>query len=390
MASLAPNKEKSLQEKLSILDKVAESVNKKAGKKLVGRIGVDEELMNRLKINFIPTPSKNVNDATGGGFPRRRTTIIAGLQDSGKTSLVLETIALNMKKDPKFVAGWLESESSLEKDYICNTFGIDPNRFFYMEHDREGAGEKALDMTEAVLSTGAVDIMCINSLKCLVPSEEFRKSLSEAVVGVQARMNARMTRKFTSLVAENNTAFVIITHLTTDIGSMSRDPLVVSGGSAILYASSLTLDLRKRSIGESDPITKEEGVKIGVTVKKNHCVPDRNPYLKTEYYAIFGEGIEQYLTTLEAAVSQGILTQSGAFIKEPDEKGEPKVIDGVKYQWQGKEKFRQFMIENPEYFENLKAKVAGEVKELTPEEIEQLKLEEEKMAKAAIAGSKKK
>ena len=184
MADLNIKPKASLKEKLAILDKVADTINKKAGKKLLGRIGKDPELMGRLSIQFIPTPSQSVNEAMGGGFPRRRTTVIAGLPDSGKTSLVLETVALNMKNDPEFVCAWLESENSLQKEYICDTFGIDPDRFFYIEHERDGAGEKALDLTEAVLGTGAIDLMCINSLKCLVPSEEFRKSHSEFVVGV--------------------------------------------------------------------------------------------------------------------------------------------------------------------------------------------------------------
>lgn len=105
MASLDIKPEKVLAEKFKILDRVAEGFNKKAGKKIAGRIGKDSELLERLTIQFIPTPSQNVNDALGGGFPRRRTTIIAGLPDSGKTSLALETIAMSMKEDPTFVAG---------------------------------------------------------------------------------------------------------------------------------------------------------------------------------------------------------------------------------------------------------------------------------------------
>lgn len=184
MPSLNTKPKMALKEKLALLDKVAENVNKKHGKKIVGRIGRDPEIMERLEIKFIPTPSLNVNEATGGGFPRRRMTIVAGLPDSGKTSLCLETIALNQKKDPNFVAGWLESENSLQKEYVCETFGIDPDRFFFIEHDRDGAGERALDLVEAVLATGAIDMFVINSLKALVPSEEFKKSIGDAVVGV--------------------------------------------------------------------------------------------------------------------------------------------------------------------------------------------------------------
>jgi recombination protein RecA len=214
---------KSLAEKLALLDKVADGFNKEAKKTVAGRLGINEEIKKKMIVQFVMTPSRDVNEAMGGGFPRAKTTIIAGLPDSGKTSLVLETIGMQMKEDPSFIAGWLESENSLVKDLVCDTFGIDPNRFFFMEHEREGAGEAALDKVEAILATGAVDVMIINSLKCLVPSEEFKKGMASMQVGAQARMNAKMMRKYTSLLAESNAAFVIITHLTTQIGSMSKD-----------------------------------------------------------------------------------------------------------------------------------------------------------------------
>lgn len=389
--------EKSLAEKLKALDKISEGINKQAGKVIAGRMS-NQDIMDMLKIKFIETPSQNVNEVMGGGFPKKRTTIIAGLPDSGKTSLVLETIALNMKKDPNFVAGWLESESSLEKDYICETFGIDPERFWFAIHEREGAGEQALDRIEAALATGAIDLLCINSLKCLVPSEEFNKSFGQVQVGAQARMNAKMTRKFTSIVEESNTAFVLITHLTTQIGSMSRDPLIVSGGNAILYAAAIILDLRKRSIQDADPIKKEDGIKIGATVKKNHAVPNRNPYLKTEYYAIFGVGIEQYLETLENAINQSILFKAGAYIKDIDSiTGDPKILeDGTKLNWCGKDAFRQFCKDNQEYFAELQARVRGEVVQLTVEEINDIEQENAEIEKSipedviADATSKKK
>ena len=203
-------------------------------------------------------------------------------------------------------------------------------------------------------------------------------------------MNARMTRKLTALIAEHDTAFVVITHLSTDIGSMSRDPLIISGGHAIIYAASIVLDLRKRSIQESDPISRDQGIKVGVTVKKNHCVPDRNPYVKTEYYAVFGEGIEQYLPMIENAIKQGILVQRGSFIRVPDEDGEAKVVDGFKMQWQGKEKLRNYCIENLDFFEDLKAHVRGEVVQLSDEEAEALRQDIDKATQKAGKSSRKK
>lgn len=386
MASLAPKKAKTLAEKLAILDKVSGAINDTAGKKIMGRIGADPEIMECLKINYIATPSKNVNEAAGGGFPRKRCTILAGLPDSGKTSLALQTIGENMQNDPDFVAGWLESEGSLEESYLVNTFGIDPSRFVYLELDRDGAGEVALDRAEAIMGTGAVDMFVINSLKALVPAEELSKSVSKAVVGTQSRMNARMTRKFGVLIAENNCAFVIITHLTVDIGSSSKDPLIVSGGHAIAFMSALTFDMRRLSIQEADPIKKEEGVKICVRVRKNHCVPDRNPYLKTEYYAVFGEGIEKILTSLDTAVEQGILRKGGAWIYWDNADGT------LKYKWNGKTEYRQFMRDNPEVLKELLGLVNAEVEQMTAEEVDAIKADEEaikQMASEDVKATKK-
>lgn len=196
-------------------------------------------------------------------------------------------------------------------------------------------------------------------------------------------MNARMMRKLTALVAEHETAFCIVQHLSVDIGSRSMDPLVLSGGHAIRFAAAIILDLRKRAVLDTDPIKKEDGIKVGVTVKKNHCIHDRNPYVKLDYFAIFGQGIEQYLTLIDKAIKQDILMQSGAFIRDPDENGDAKIIDGFKYQWQGKEKFRMFLMENGAYFEELKARVSGEITQLTEEEMAEIRQEQEVDEKVA-------
>lgn len=373
-----------LQEKLNAIDKISDNINKKAGKVIMGRLGKSEEIKQKLQIEYIPTPSKNINDAIGGGFPRKRMTIVAGNPDSGKTSLLLETIGYNQSKNPDFIACWLESESSLELDYVTKTFHIDPERFLYIEHEREGAGEAALDKIESVLAASVCDMVVINSLKCLVPKEEMDNSISKSTIALQARMNSRMTKKFTSLVTESNAAFIVVTHLSTDIGSvMMRDNKIIAGGEAIKYASALTIDLRKRSIQDSDPITALEGVKIGLTVKKNHCTPAVNPYLKTEYFAIFGQGIEQYLETLQNAINQGILTQNGAMIRDIDqETGEIRQWNGSDLVWRGKGAYREFMAANPDYFQNLRDRVNGLTVEMSKEEVENAKAEENKLAES--------
>ena len=224
-------------------------------------------------------------------------------------------------------------------------------------------------------------MVVINSLKCLVPKEEVDASIAKSTIALQARMNAKMARKFTSLVAESNAAFVVVTHLSTDIGNvMARDNKIIAGGEAIKYASALTIDLRKRSIQDSDPITALEGIKIGLTVKKNHCTPSVNPYLKTEYFAIFGQGIEQYLETLQNAVNQGILTQNGAMIRDIDtETGEIRQWNGQDLVWRGKNAYREFVKNNPDYFANLQDRVNGRTVEMSEAEVAAAKAEENKI-----------
>lgn len=159
--------------------------------------------------------------------------------------------------------------------------------------------------------------------------------------------------------------------------------MVVAGGVAIMYGASIIVDLRKKIVLDTDPIDREEGIKIGVTIKKNHCTPDRNPYLKTDYYAIFGEGIEQHLSTLDNAIKQGILKQGGAWIKDLDDEGKVKEWNGEPLNFQGKEKYRQFVIEHPDYLADLKRRIRGDVEVMSEEEVEAAKKDEMEMAKEA-------
>ena len=378
MADLMPQKKKTLAEKKALLDKVAEKMNKKFGKTVIGRIGATPEIAERLKVKYIPTACPDLNKAisgsTDGGFPRRRCTIVAGMPDSGKTSLVLESAGKMMAEDPDSVLLWMESENSLDQDYMCNTFGIDPERLVFIPVDSSITAEDALDMLHATLGTGSVDMCCINSLKALVPTQEMEADLSNQVVAVQARMNARITKKFNAIVAEHETAFIIITHLTTAIGGMlMKDPMIIAGGHSIQYWSSLTLDMRKRSIGPNDPISKEDGVKIGVTIKKNHVCPTKFPYCKLDYYAIFGQGIELILTALNQAIEKGICQIKGAWIKQYDSEGNEV------NKWNGQQKFREYMIANPEEFKKLSEEVYGGIR-LNDEEIEDIKDEENAIA----------
>lgn len=384
----------SLAEKRKKMSQMMGKINDKVGKQVIG-FASDPVMKDRLTIQWIPMPSLRVNEVTGGGIPKGKISVVAGDSDSGKTSLMLETIGLNMKNNPDFMALWLESEESLELEALEKVFGIDLDRFVVIYLDRDGAAEVALDRLEAALGMGVFDMCVINSLKCLTPSTEFEKAMGEATIGIQARMNGKLMRKMTTLIAEHGCAFVLINHLTTEIGKMHGDPLVLAGGRAIRYSSMLTLDIRKRSIQEADPVSRDEGMKIGVTINKNHCRQDRMPYLKTEYFVVYGQGTERSIEIIELAEKCGILTKKGSWYREysgeVDSKGNPMeriLSDGTKAAWNGMKNTRAYILSHPEYFDYLVNKVENfgqiDVETLSEEEIKRLE-EEHKLEEASAS-----
>ena len=376
----------SLADKKKMMASMIGKLNDKTGKSVIG-FASDPEIKEKLTIEWIPTPSLRINEITGGGFPKGKVSIVAGESDSGKTSYLLETIGLNMKNDPDFMAVWLESEESLEISALTDVFGIDLDRFVIIHLDRDGAGEVALDRLESALGMGVFDICVINSLKCLTPSTEFEKEMGAMTIGLQARMFGKLMRKMVALIAEHNCAFIMTNHLSTNIGVMHGDPLTINGGRAIMYSSLLTLDFRKRSVLDSDPVSKDECMKIAVSVKKNHCRQDRMPYLKTEYYVKYGVGTERSVEIIELAEKNGILTKKGSWFREysgeVDAKGNPleRILeDGTKAAWNGLKQMRAYLTENPAYFDYLINRIENfgkiDVEELSKEEIEAIEQEQ--------------
>lgn len=361
------------------IELVMANMRKKDNSIVVGKLS-DPDIQEQLNIEFIPTPSINFNSATGGGLPKGKVSIIAGPEDSGKTSLVLETIGKMHRENPEgHFALWLESEASLNLDYMVNQFGIDPERFLFIQFDRNHSAEQCLDQAEALLQTGVIDLFCINTLKALVPESEMNKSMEQVNVGAAARMNSRAMGKFVPLIKQYKTAMVLVQHLTTNIGgfSMYGDNLILAGGRAIRTASMLTVEMRKASVLDTDPIGKEDGIKINCKILKNHCIPGEFPYRKFTYYAIFGEGIEQILSTLDELIDMGIIHKAGAWMQQLDpETGE--IVD----KWNGRNAFREDMKANPDKLEKLKSLIHGSFETLSEEEVVEIK-EQEKLAEEA-------
>ena len=287
-----------------------------------------------------------------------------------------------MKENAEFTSGWLESEASLEKNYICDTFGIDPERFFFIPLDIKVGTEKTLDIVEGLISTGAVDMFCINSLRCLIPDKERNKEITEETIALQARMNAKLMRRWTGLITQHDTAFCVVQHLTTNIGGYGS-PKVLAGGEAFKYWSAIQLFLSKHSLKAGDPLTPEEGLKIGYIIKKNHCTPGaKRQYCKGEYFVRYGEGTDEVAPTIDIGIDVGVLERHGAWLwwmtpgqEEPRQK------------FKSKAEFVKTMKNNEELWKEFYSLVNGEIPQdnLTSEEIAEIEAEEAKLKKKAEA-----
>lgn len=208
-------------QRLKNLNAITDAINKKAGKIVIGKAS-SQEMIDKLTVDVIPTASMKINEAIGGGWPKGHFSILTGNSDSGKTFMLLETIAKNMKDDPNFTICWIESEGSLNNEPF-EMFGIDRERFFFYPVGSEG-GETAMDYAIMYAKQG-IDMIVINSLKCLTPSKEFKDKMEDANVALQARLNAKFMRIVIPTIFESNTALVVVQHKSTDIGSLIKNVL---------------------------------------------------------------------------------------------------------------------------------------------------------------------
>ncbi len=262
------------------------AINKAAGKTVIGTLN-DEEIAEKLVIEYIPTPSLKVNHATGGGIPRGKYTLVAGNPDSGKTMLLLETMARNLQTDPDFTGCWIESENSLENTSI-KMFGITDEdlkeRFIFMNTD-DMTAEEVLDYVIRIAYTG-IDMIVINSLKCLTPSKEFQNDMKDDTVALQARVNSKFMRKVVPIIAASGSALVTIQHYSTNIGGGPRAGALIGGGKQIRYNNVLTLELAKGFMDAKDMLysVKDQYMPIELKVTKNHCITDRNTFVKLTYF----------------------------------------------------------------------------------------------------------
>ena len=373
---------KSFAERQKEMKAAIAAINKKEGETVIGNIN-NEQIAEKLRIEFIPTPSMKLNNAIGGGIPKGKFTLVSGEKDSGKTMLLLETMAKSIIENPEFVGAWFESEDSLENTSI-EMFGItekeQKERFIFMKTGTIPA-ESVLDYVIRMAQAG-IDMIVINSLKCLTPDKELKDDMGDANIAIQARLNAKFMRKIIPVIADSGTALCIVQHLATDIGVMYGDNKTITGGLAIQYNNMLTMQLRKASILNTHPLyhVKDKYMAIKAKITKNHCIPTKNPYVTIEYAVEIGKGIDVTQEILDVVFSNGIIDKAGAWIREynadgPQEKGNERILpDGTKAAWNGMARFVEYVNNNPDYFEYLRERVEGKfvAESLSDEEIAEL------------------
>lgn len=393
-AETSTPKKESLAKRQQALDELFANMTANEGV-VAGRPTVSDAVKERLKFKFFETPIPEMNEATGGGIPEGSMTLIAGEPDSGKTGCALSVIGYQQQHDPDFVALWVESEDSLDVNKAAELYGLDLSRFYCIstsdakKKDQAIGAEAVGNAIIAALNATRIDMVVINSLKMLVPTVEARNLMEKETIGLQARFNSRFMKKIIPLIAQKNTAMIIIQHYTTKIGVMYGNPMEIAGGKAIRYNNMLTMEFSSLALQESDPVKRGEGMKIHVRITKNHCVIDRNPNVDFVYYIEYGKGIERYITTLNQLINKGILVTAGAWIYLLDADGnkDPNMS------WCGKNKFKEDMIANPVKFDTLCAMLDGNTGAVTAvpdDEIDKIEAEQDAIeSEMEAAGAEK-
>jgi recombination protein RecA len=296
-----------------------------------------------------------------------------GENSSGKTSLAIETIALDMKNDPEAYWGWYETEGSFDLEYAQQFEGFDSERLIIWHIEDEGA-EKGLDFLEAMLRTGQFKGIVINSVAGLTPSREMESEMGKQDIALQARMMSKLMRKVTGVASKNKTCMIFINQFRTNVGAMFGDPNVSTGGKALAFYASQRIAMRKVKLEKTDGITEEEGIKVSCRVAKNR-VSKGNPYKAAKYTAIFGQGIDIIRGTALTAIENEIV-QGANWIYYPDKDNCATLPDGELAKWNGMGKFVDYLRDNPDFVTQLKLDIENKAKsgsikteQLTEEEI---------------------
>ena len=322
---MALDKEKALQTALT-------QIEKQFGKGAVMRLGENKH----MNVDHISTGSLTLDIALGiGGLPRGRIVEIYGPESSGKTTLSLHCIAEGQKNNGN--VAFIDVEHALDPTYAA-ALGVDVDSLLVSQPD---TGEDALEIAEALIRSGAIDVIVIDSVAALVPKAEIEGEMGDSHVGLHARLMSQALRKLTPVVSKNNCVVIFINQLREKVGVMFGNPETTTGGRALKFYSSVRLDVRKIET------LKQNGEVIGnrtrVKIVKNKVAP---PFREAEFDILFGKGISTEGDLVDLASNAGIIQKSGAWFS----------YEGNKI-GQGRENAKQFLLDNPEIREEVDRRV---------------------------------
>jgi len=320
-------------EKLKALDAAISQLEKQYGRGTIMRLGDPSAKMN---VETIPTGALSLDLALGlGGIPKGRIVEIYGPESSGKTTVTLHMIAEVQKRGG--IAGFIDAEHALDPVYAKN-IGVDIDNLYISQPD---CGEQALEITETMVRSGAIDIVVVDSVAALVPKAEIDGDMGDSHVGLQARLMSQALRKLTAVISKSNCTVIFINQLREKVGIMFGNPETTTGGRALKFYSSVRLDVRRiESLKQGGEVV---GNRTRVKVVKNKIAP---PFKEAEFDIMFGEGISTYGDILDIAANADIVSKTGAWY----------AYKGNKI-GQGRENAKIYLKENPEVCAEIEQKV---------------------------------
>jgi recombination protein RecA len=322
-----------LSEKVKAIDLALFQIEKEFGKGSIMRLGAKDAL---VPVEIIPTGSVSFDAALGvGGMPRGRVVEIFGPESSGKTTIALHVVAQAQARGG--MAAYIDAEHALDAAY-AKRLGVDIDNLLVSQPDY---GEQALDITERLVQSNAVDVLVIDSVAALVPKVELDGDMGDSQPGLQARLMSRAMRKLTAIVAKSKTCLIFINQIREKIGVMFGNPETTTGGRALKFYASVRVDIRRiASIKDGERLV---GNRTKVKIVKNKMAA---PFREAEFDILYGEGISKEGDLIDVAAERNILEKSGAWFSYGGERI-----------GQGRENAKQFLRDNPDVRKKLDVEV---------------------------------
>lgn len=334
MAANTQATDKATGEKLKALELAVSTIEKQFGKGSIMRLGANEKL--HKDVEAISTGSLSLDIALGiGGLPKGRIVEIYGPESSGKTTLALSVIAQAQKKGG--VVAYVDAEHALDVSY-ARKLGVNTEDLLLSQPD---TGEQALEITETLVRSGAIDVLVVDSVAALVPRAEIEGEMGDSHMGLQARLMSQALRKLTAAINRSQTLVIFINQIRMKIGVMFGNPETTTGGNALKFYASVRLDVRRvGALKNGEDVT---GNRTAVKVVKNKMAP---PFTKTEFDLMYNQGISEEGDILDLAVTANLVEKSGAWFSYNGER-----------MGQGRDQAKEFLKANPQYKTELRNKL---------------------------------